>query len=401
MRRARQVVAAAIALVALLGVGWAMLGPAMQLNLNGFLSLGRGVAPDDGKTTKTAKRTGPGTGDDASGAPAKPSRSLRDARSRPVSAQPLDPVAIEVARIDAAGASVIAGRAPAGSKITVEANGQPVATTVASSDGQWAVVVSIGIAVGPLQLRVLAAPDGGGSQLASRVASLLVPEGKVASLADATPTRGTPAAVGRTGSYGQLGASTSEAGHHELLRFEEMVKQARREASAAGGKTPAPTPASARLDSAPGGLAGNGERAMQPATAKLASAGPSSAASGSEPAVTPFVPVPITFESDATDMTPIGARAADLLAEYLRLKKPAAITLTGHADARGTDQYNLDLSRRRLEAIEHHLRKAGYQGRLALIAKGKSEPYRAIDRKSLSVEQVWQADRRVELRLLE
>jgi len=109
--------------------------------------------------------------------------------------------------------------------------------------------------------------------------------------------------------------------------------------------------------------------------------------------------VPITFVTDETTLTSNGERAAALLAEYLRLKRPAGITLSGHADARGPDSYNMRLSRRRLEAIERYLRAAGYSGELSLLPRGKREPYQGIDRRHLPLREIYQADRRVELRL--
>lgn len=103
--------------------------------------------------------------------------------------------------------------------------------------------------------------------------------------------------------------------------------------------------------------------------------------------------------TDETTLTANGERAAALLAEYLRLKQPAGIMLSGHADARGPDAYNMRLSRRRLEAIERYLRAAGYSGELSLVPRGKREPYLGIDRRRLPLREIYQADRRVELHL--
>jgi outer membrane protein OmpA-like peptidoglycan-associated protein len=129
-----------------------------------------------------------------------------------------------------------------------------------------------------------------------------------------------------------------------------------------------------------------------------ASAGRSDGSLGRDAAVTP---VPITFVTGSSAMTAEGARAADLLAQYLGITKPEAVTLSGHADIRGGDVYNLELSRQRLLAIETYLRQRGYTGRLSLLPKGKAEPYQGIDRSSQPIEVVYQADRRVELRVAE
>lgn len=98
-------------------------------------------------------------------------------------------------------------------------------------------------------------------------------------------------------------------------------------------------------------------------------------------------------------MTPDGEKAAKLLAEYLRITNPQSVDLTGHADSRGPDGFNLELSRRRLAAIELFLRTNGYGGGLKLIPLGERAPYRQVDRSKLTLQQMYQVDRRVELQV--
>ena len=108
-------------------------------------------------------------------------------------------------------------------------------------------------------------------------------------------------------------------------------------------------------------------------------------------------PAPITFVYNDTAFTADGRRAAELLAKHLLSQQPAAVSLSGHADERGTDVYNIELSRRRLLVVADYLRDSGFAGKLELIPKGKSEPYTGIDRRSLPREEAFQLDRRVEL----
>jgi outer membrane protein OmpA-like peptidoglycan-associated protein len=98
-------------------------------------------------------------------------------------------------------------------------------------------------------------------------------------------------------------------------------------------------------------------------------------------------------------LTSEGRRAAALLLEYLTLKKLNGVELTGHADERGSDAYNYELSRERLDAVAVLLKDGGYTGRLKLTPKGKSEPYMGVDRSAYTGEALYQLDRRVELRL--
>ena len=108
-------------------------------------------------------------------------------------------------------------------------------------------------------------------------------------------------------------------------------------------------------------------------------------------------PAPITFVYNDTAFTADGRRAAESLAKHLISQQPAAVSLSGHADERGTEVYNIELSRRRLLVVADYLRDSGFTGKLELIPKGKSEPYTGIDRRSLPREDAFQLDRRVEL----
>lgn len=110
-------------------------------------------------------------------------------------------------------------------------------------------------------------------------------------------------------------------------------------------------------------------------------------------------PQPITFLFREATMTDEGRRAASQLADFLKRNQVANVTLSGHADERGPDQPNLELSRLRAEAVAAHLRNSGYTGKVEVMAKGKSEPYAGIDRRAAPREQIWQMDRRVEMRV--
>ena len=113
----------------------------------------------------------------------------------------------------------------------------------------------------------------------------------------------------------------------------------------------------------------------------------------------PMPPTPITFAYDSTDFTPVGRRGAAALSDFLREQKLASATLSGHADERGSDAYNMELSRRRLDSVARYLRDSGYAGKLVLVPKGRSEPFLSPERGKLSREDALQLDRRVELRL--
>jgi outer membrane protein OmpA-like peptidoglycan-associated protein len=110
------------------------------------------------------------------------------------------------------------------------------------------------------------------------------------------------------------------------------------------------------------------------------------------------LPGPITFVYDQATFTAEGGRAAQMLAEYLRTRQHQAVTLTGHADERGSNGYNMELSQQRLEAVARYLRENGATNELVLVPKGRSEPFGGADRRLLAREDALQLDRRVEMR---
>ena len=111
------------------------------------------------------------------------------------------------------------------------------------------------------------------------------------------------------------------------------------------------------------------------------------------------LPMPITFVYNQSTLTTKGHKAAAQIAQYLIARRSKTALLSGHADERGSDLYNMQLSRARLQVVANYLREQGFSGQLELQAKGKSEPFAGVDRRSLSREQAFELDRRVELRV--
>jgi outer membrane protein OmpA-like peptidoglycan-associated protein len=109
------------------------------------------------------------------------------------------------------------------------------------------------------------------------------------------------------------------------------------------------------------------------------------------------MPIPITFVYNEATFTRDGRLAAARLAAFLIAQGTKTVSLTGHADERGTDPYNIELSRQRLATVATYLRERGYSGEFQLIPRGRAEPYAGVDRPSLSKEAAFQLDRRVEM----
>ncbi len=82
------------------------------------------------------------------------------------------------------------------------------------------------------------------------------------------------------------------------------------------------------------------------------------------------------FDFDRDDPRDDARPTLDLIADSLRRDAPgAALTVLGHTDATGTDEYNLDLSRRRAGNVLAMLIRQGIDpARLSAVAIGKAQP---------------------------
>ena len=80
----------------------------------------------------------------------------------------------------------------------------------------------------------------------------------------------------------------------------------------------------------------------------------------------------------ATNKSTLTTAARDTLrkqAAWMRKKKDLTFTIEGHADERGTREYNLALGERRANAVKDYLMTYGISGsRLSTISYGKERP---------------------------
>ena len=85
------------------------------------------------------------------------------------------------------------------------------------------------------------------------------------------------------------------------------------------------------------------------------------------------VPLPITYTYDSAEFDATGAAYAQMLADHLIAFGPATITLAGHTDPIGSDEYNQVLSEARAEALAAFLRDQGFAGEIAVVGLGRSQ----------------------------
>jgi peptidoglycan-associated lipoprotein len=102
--------------------------------------------------------------------------------------------------------------------------------------------------------------------------------------------------------------------------------------------------------------------------------------------------LPIRFGFNDSLLSGEARRALDTAADCLKGAK-GKIVLEGHADERGTEEYNLQLSNRRAATVKKYLADLGVTGnKLQAVGYGENKP--AVDAHD---EEAWAANRRVEL----
>jgi len=83
----------------------------------------------------------------------------------------------------------------------------------------------------------------------------------------------------------------------------------------------------------------------------------------------------VFFESDSTDLTPQSRATLDKQAQWLGQYNRYSFTIEGHADERGTREYNIALGARRAQTVRDYLASRGVQAqRMRTISYGKERP---------------------------
>jgi peptidoglycan-associated lipoprotein len=109
------------------------------------------------------------------------------------------------------------------------------------------------------------------------------------------------------------------------------------------------------------------------ATEQLAGAG--SAAPGSQQDFVANVGDRVFFESDSTELTPQSRATLDKQAQWLQTYNRYSFTVEGHADERGTREYNIALGARRAQVTREYLAARGVEpSRMRTISYGKERP---------------------------
>jgi peptidoglycan-associated lipoprotein len=102
---------------------------------------------------------------------------------------------------------------------------------------------------------------------------------------------------------------------------------------------------------------------------------PGSAAPGSQQDFVVNVGDRVFFESDSTELTAQSRSTLDKQAQWLQMYNRFAFTIEGHADERGTREYNIALGARRAQTVRDYLAARGIDpNRMRTISYGKERP---------------------------
>jgi peptidoglycan-associated lipoprotein len=98
----------------------------------------------------------------------------------------------------------------------------------------------------------------------------------------------------------------------------------------------------------------------------------------------------VFFDYDSADLSEAARTGLQANAGWMKRWTSTKVTVEGHADARGTNEYNLALGERRAAAVRDYLAGLGLSGdRIAIVSKGEEQPVCTED-----AEGCWSKNRR-------
>lgn len=99
----------------------------------------------------------------------------------------------------------------------------------------------------------------------------------------------------------------------------------------------------------------------------------------------------VFFETDSSELTPQARATLDSQVQWLQRYSQYTFTLEGHADERGTREYNIALGARRAQTVREYMASRGISPqRMRTISYGKERPVAVCDNISC-----WSQNRRV------
>lgn len=124
---------------------------------------------------------------------------------------------------------------------------------------------------------------------------------------------------------------------------------------------------------------GTGSGAAAPTTDSSAGSTQTSAIEGPTPGTQEYLTVNVGdrvfFDTDKSDLTADSREVLEKVAVWMNSYPVATVTVEGHADERGTREYNLALGERRANSVSDYLAALGVNpNRLQTVSFGKEQP---------------------------
>jgi len=88
----------------------------------------------------------------------------------------------------------------------------------------------------------------------------------------------------------------------------------------------------------------------------------------------------VYFASDSSDLTPEAEQTLENQVRWLQQNANQTVTVEGHADERGTREYNISLGARRAQTVRNRLAQGGISAaRIRTLSYGKERPIAVCD----------------------
>jgi len=98
----------------------------------------------------------------------------------------------------------------------------------------------------------------------------------------------------------------------------------------------------------------------------------------------------VFFGYDSTDLTDESRAGLQKNIDWMKRWTSTKVMVEGHADSRGTNEYNLALGERRADAVRDYLVGLGLTAdRITIVSKGEEQPFCSDEN-----EACWQQNRR-------
>jgi peptidoglycan-associated lipoprotein len=85
---------------------------------------------------------------------------------------------------------------------------------------------------------------------------------------------------------------------------------------------------------------------------------------------------PVYFALDSVELSEEARGILQKNVEYLKRRSTAKVMVEGHADSRGTNEYNLALANRRADVVRGYVVSLGVTAdRVSIVSKGEEQPF--------------------------